>query len=244
MKALLTFCTILFVSILGFAQDSIATKRQKFAIGIHYSPDYCFRTLENNNENSVTSSIVEKRNSNETPYIGFSTGINFSFSFNKFLFSSIGVNYSQNGYKTKWMDLTFGATRINPVVTTGKGRFIYSYRYLNIPINIGTSIENKKIKFKTSIGCSVDFFIEEKTISTIKYDTGETDIKKTKNTSDDFNSTNLSALATIGVEVRLVKNLSLGIEPYFKYGLLKIVDTPVTAYLWNAGMNISCNYRF
>jgi hypothetical protein len=31
-------------------------------------------------------------------------------------------------------------------------------------------------------------------------------------------------------------------EPTFRYGLLKIIDQPVTAYLWSAGLNITCYY--
>jgi hypothetical protein len=46
----------------------------------------------------------------------------------------------------------------------------------------------------------------------------------------------------LGLEYRLKNSFFIRAEPTFRYGILKIIDQPVTEYLWNAGLNIGVYY--
>jgi hypothetical protein len=50
-------------------------------------------------------------------------------------------------------------------------------------------------------------------------------------------------LISAGAEYKIKNKMYVRIEPTFRYGVLKIIDAPVTAYLWNAGLNMGFYYR-
>jgi hypothetical protein len=55
----------------------------------------------------------------------------------------------------------------------------------------------------------------------------------------DYEKVNLSPTVSAGVAYRINDLMTLRAEPTFSYGVLKTTNTPVTAYLWNAGLKVS-----
>jgi hypothetical protein len=45
-----------------------------------------------------------------------------------------------------------------------------------------------------------------------------------------------------GVDYRINEKMNLRIEPTFRYGVLKIIDMPVTGYLYSGGINVAYYY--
>jgi hypothetical protein len=54
-----------------------------------------------------------------------------------------------------------------------------------------------------------------------------------------YNRLNISPLVSAGIDWQLNHRNSIRIEPTFRYGVLKIIDAPLTGYLWSAGLNLS-----
>jgi hypothetical protein len=47
---------------------------------------------------------------------------------------------------------------------------------------------------------------------------------------------------SVGIDYRINEKMNLRIEPTFRYGVLKIIDTPVTGYLYSGGINVVYYY--
>src|ERR1700756_509256 len=108
MKKLLAFAFII-TSVFVYAQDSTKTKKPKrFFIGVNFSPDYCFRTLKNNDGSELSKALVSTYNKIETAKFGFSSGVSFSYVFTKHISLDFGIQYSNKGFQDKTSALTFG----------------------------------------------------------------------------------------------------------------------------------------
>ena len=219
---------------------------KKVQIGVNFSPDYCFRLLKNNDGTSSSDLVIESRNGNETGKLGFTTGLNVIFNLKKNIGIEVGVQYSNKGYQTKMQDLTFGSI-IDPrhgfvYNTSGKtptrGKFVYNAYYIDIPLKVNYIIGNKRIRFISSAGVTTNIFIKETSKSILEYDDGTTD-KNTQSTDNGYNKINVSPIVSVGIDWKFKSRANLRIEPTFRYGVLKIINAPVTGYLWNAGLNIS-----
>jgi len=219
---------------------------KKIQIGVNFSPDYCFRTLINNDGSASSDMVLKWRNENETGKSGYTTGINMIFHLNTNIGIGTGIQYSNKGYQIKTEDLTFGSM-IDPrkgftnnpsgaAITSAK--FIYNYHYIDIPLKINFSFGKKKIRFITSVGVATNIFITETSTSVLKYDDGTKD-RNTQQTTYNYNKVNISPFVSAGIDWKFNSKTSLKIEPTLRYGALKIIDAPVTGYLWNAGLNIS-----
>lgn len=84
----------------GSAQDNELNVKSNsgFSFGLSFSPNYAYRELIVNEEIDVTSLIIETRNEREKPKIGYSTGLNLSYSLPKYIEFEIGMHYSNMGY--------------------------------------------------------------------------------------------------------------------------------------------------
>ncbi|MES2139527.1 MAG: outer membrane beta-barrel protein [Bacteroidota bacterium] len=248
MKLITFLLTIIITANLyGQTNPEAAAKNdfKKIQIGVNFSPDYCFRTLQNNDGSASSDMIVKWRNDNETGKLSFTTGINMIFNLNKNIGIGAGIQYSNKGYQIKTDDLTYGSM-IDPrrgftnpsgaAITSAK--FIYNDHYIDIPLKINLSFGKKKIRFVTSGGVATNIFITETSTMVLKYSDGTKD-RDTQKTSYNYNKVNVSPFISAGIDWKFNDRNNLKIEPTIRYGVLKIIDAPVTGYLWNAGLNIS-----
>ena len=161
---LITFLlsTAITVNIFGqeVAKDASIPDFNKIQVGVNFSPDYCFRTLKNNDGSLTSSSILKSRNENETGKLGYTTGINVIYNLKKSIGIEVGIQYSNKGYQTKMQDFTYGSM-IDPRTgfvynTSGQtpiqGEFIYNDYYIDIPLKVNFCFGKKKIRFITSAG--------------------------------------------------------------------------------------------
>lgn len=226
-------------------KDTPTADFKRVQVGANFSPDYCFRMLKNNDGSSISEDILKSRNSNESPKLGYSAGLNLIFNLREKIGIEIGVQYSNKGYQIKMDDLTF-ASMIDPrhgfvYNTSGpkptKVKFIYNDNYLDIPLKVNFIFGKRKIRFITSAGATTNIFIKATTTGVIEYADGS-HTRKTQSSSVDYNKLNISPFISTGINWKLNSRNNLRFEPTFRYGVLKIIDAPVTGYLWNAGLNI------
>lgn len=244
--------TAMLISFAAFGQDepnAIETGFRRFLLGINISPDYCDRKLKNNDGSSSSSMIIDVLDKVEKFKIGYTAGLNACYRISRRLGIELGVQYSNKGYSIKKQELTsgnisdprYGFVYTNGPETPVKGKFIYNYIYLDVPARVIYSFGEKRFHFVASIGVAANIHLKTTLTSYLEYANGDKK-RETHDLDYDIRTMNISPFISAGANYRISKRINLSAEPTFRYGVLKIMDTPVTAYLWNAGLNITCYY--
>ncbi len=230
MKSLRITLLFIVLSSSAIAKDSTTVEFKRFALGIHGSPDYCFRSL---------SSIVYStlwRDAFEKPMLGYTGGIDLSYFIKKQFAVSLGVNYSQKGYGSHEINIAYA---YSPETIIGTGKYRYNYNYIEIPVKANFVFGKNKIRFITSLGASPAFMLYQRTNLKIKYIDDTRENKKGK-PNYIYNPFNLFLNGSIGIDCKLGKKMGLRIEPTYSYGLFETINASYSEHLWNAGLNIGC----
>lgn len=230
-KITLTFLTLCFSC---YSKDSTKLDFTRFTLGIHVSPDYCYRTVKAVTASSVTLNVVEARNKNEIPMLGYTAGADFSYFIKKQFAISLGVNFSRKGYINESLYLTDQNGNI-----IGNGYFKYNYNYIELPLKVNFILGKKKVRFLLGAAATSSFLLYQQTNSKYEYNDGTKVISKGK-PNYIYNPFNLFLTGSIGADISLGKKMGIKIEPKYSYGLFHTIDAPITEYLWNAGLNIGC----
>ncbi len=226
-----------FLSVYG-QESKKQAKSNLFLIGFNISPDYNFRTLSNNDGSTTSDLIIKTRNDGEIGKLGYTLGVNICIGFTKLISFETGIQYSNKGYQTKKQELTF--QQPDPSLLE-KSKFIYSYNYIDIPVKVNFITGKNKIRFISSVGFSTNFLITETQINILEYADGNSEKKKQPSTFD-YKKVNISPFISLGLEYKFTNDVYVRTEPIFRYGMVKINNQPVTAYLWNTGLNIGFYY--
>ncbi|HEX8516343.1 MAG TPA: outer membrane beta-barrel protein [Bacteroidia bacterium] len=242
----ISFVTAFLISSNMWSQEIIKDQTSggfhRLRLGFSISPDFCFRKLETVvYRDNPTMPVLNRI---EIPRAGYTAGINTEYSFNEIIGLQLGFYYSDKGYQTQMEDMHFGA--IDPrrdfyYSPDGKvpvrGKFVYHYHYLDIPVKVNFILGKKKVRFIASTGAAANLFLKETTTSVVEYEDGSKK-RYRRGSSFNYNKLNISPQVSAGIDWKIGDKSSLRIEPTFRYGILQIIDAPVTEYLWNAGLNI------
>lgn len=207
-------------------------------MGLNLSPDYSYRTLKSDGT-MFSGSVVSSRNNQEVAKFGYTVGLNIYFNITSRAAFETGIQYSNKGYKTKLMDLVW--LQPDPSLPT-KGKFIYNISYLDIPAKINLTFGEKKLRFCAGAGLAVNFLIKQTITSIQNYTNGDTK-RKTSSSNNNYKKLNLSPIISAGFDYTFNNKNSLKVEPTFRYGILKIIDAPVSENLWNVGLNIGYYFK-
>lgn len=253
------FLSVFFLSIQSqhsVAQDSTSSNR-KFQLGVFFSPDVCYRTLESNGEVPILDTeynerLISMRNEREVPKISFTSGINIGFQVSPTFGIETGIHYSNKGFSTKMEVLNYGnmidASRgfvydNQSQTEPTKLKFVYNFEYIDIPLKLNITLGKKKIAFISSFGVITNLLIEASTKSVSEYANGDKK-RNTEKSNFEYNKFNISPCISAGIAYRISTRMSLRIAPAFQYGLIKIIDAPITGYLFSGGLNIGYNFLF
>jgi hypothetical protein len=229
----------------------IKSDKNQISIGLIFSPDYCFRTLNNNDGSSSSTMIIDLRNEMEEPVFGFTAGLNVYYRVTENVGLEAGMHYSRQGYQLRKNDLYFGDP-IDPrygysydtassMTPTGV-RFISNYNYLDVPLRVVLKFGKNRMRFITSAGLTTNILVNSGQISILKYKDSR-DKRSKQEFLHDIKTMNITATLGAGVEYNLNSKLFFRVEPTFRYGLLEINDDPITASLWRAGFAFGCYYN-
>ena len=212
-----------------FSQEIDTTKTKRIAIGLTFSPDYCYRTLK---PNETTKWIADFRDSIEIPKFGFTTGLCLLYQLNKRITLETGLQFSSKGEKTKQAPLIFAQPEPgNPI----KNTFIYKYNYLDIPYKVNYFILTKRLKFFISGGVSTNLFLFRNTTSIVEYIDGQTKTYNSK--GGGLSRINIAVLAGLGINYELNNKLTIRIEPTYRRSITSIVNAPIKGYSYSTGVN-------
>ena len=213
---------------------------KRIQIGINFSPDYNYRTLKDNDTNSVNSIIIDIRNDQEIAKFGYSTGLNVCYNFTKTIGLETGIHYTEKGFQTKKLDIV--GNQPDPSLPNNI-KFIYNFFYIDIPLKANIMFGRKRISFFSSIGFITNIFIKETSTSILEFSNGRIEKKTQPSTMLHYNKVNISPSISTGIDFKMNDRMNLKIEPIFRYGVFKIINASITDYLWNVGINITYYYK-
>lgn len=236
---LLILLTIIPLTTLCQTSDRVET--QKLSIGISFSPDYCYRTLE---PDASSKWIADGRDSIEIPKFGYTTGINIALKLNKRITLEMGLLYSNKGERTKtlttvWVTLS-GQPNLNQALPM-KITYFYHYIYLDIPIKANYYILTQRVKLFVSAGISPNIFLKQSVTAIYEYPDEHTSTRETSK-NEGFSRINLAFTTGLGLGYDLTKKLYLKIEPTYQRSITTIIDAPIKGYLYSVGLNTGIYY--
>jgi hypothetical protein len=210
----------------------------RFGIGMNFSSDIGYRNLKNEDGSSMNAYIINYREETEIPKFGFSIGMNVCYELNKHFALESGMRYSNKGYQTKYIQFpTFQMPQ--PILQEVK--FVFHYNYMDIPLRLNYTLGDGKIRFLGSFGMTTNVFLSHKQ-HTVKVYSDRTE-REIADVSHDFKRITISPTISTGLEYSLNEAMNFRVELIFMYGMTRIIDASVTAYLYNAGLNIGYYIR-
>ena len=215
-------------------------------IGFSFSPDYAYRTLKNSDGSPSSELLIDSRNERERGKFSFTTGLNLNARLSKKIELQTGFLYSDKGFRIFQKNTNSSPRPTDPTHI----KYQYSFNYLDVPLKLNFISGSGKVKFIAGAGLTANFLLDESETVTFIYADGSE--KEYPQSYGFYNKFNLSSLISAGAEFKLRENIFLRAEPTFRYGLLKIIDNPVpaylwteiTAYLWDVGLNMGIYYKF
>jgi hypothetical protein len=224
------------------AQDVIRKTDQKlFFAGIHFSPDYSYRQLVNNDGQSGTEAVIRSRNRIEEARFGFSTGISFGWNITSRIQFESGLFFSDRGYKTD-KELLVYIPPVYPGSPTAV-KHVYKKQFLDVPLRLIYIWSGKKLQLAPAGGLALNLLLNQRQVTYNYYGSGEVKKQKAK-LQEDYRKFNLSVQVGVGFRYRLNNRILLSTEPVFRYGLFKSANTPVAEKLWTAGLNTGFYFSF
>ncbi len=200
--------------------------------GMHFSPDYSFRTLKNTSDASINDLIMGMRNDIEIARFGYTTGLNLLFHCSKYVGFETGIQYSNKGYGSKYREIIFQIPEPGLPV---KFKSTYSYQYVGIPLKARFVFGDNKARLLSSVGFITNWLLQVKQSTVLAYADGRTESRK-QSSREDFNRLDLSPIVSVGIDYRVSDKLYLSVEPTFRYGLLKTAESTIAEHLWSAGV--------
>lgn len=211
----------------------------KILIGFSISPDYNDRVLKNNNGTANTNLIISSRDKQENGRIGFTAGFNICFSLTNKAELETGTQYSLKGYQTAKYDLVYIVP--DPAAPIS-AKFLYNYHYIDIPLKINILKGNRRLRFIGSAGFVTNILFFTTVTQELDYGGGKSEIR-TSESNYNYKKINISPMVSFGADYRLNHKMYLRAGPVFRYGMLNIINTPISERLWNAGLNMGFYYR-
>jgi hypothetical protein len=252
MKQRMRIIQMLFLAVLStnlFAQEapitSIPVKSNKLYIGLNFSSDYCYRQLKSDGS-SEADMIMKSRNDFEIPKLGYSAGINVNYKLNEKFGIEGGLQFSNKGYKRGTQNLTYGDL-IDPrngytyqvsAAYPSQASIAYAYYNLDIPVKVNYTLGKRKLRFIAGAGLTTNVFVSRNSKMVLTYSDSHTTTSQASYKSG-YNKVNLSPTVSAGIDCQMKNGNHFRFEPTLRYGLIPVMDAPISEYLWTTGLNLS-----
>lgn len=212
----------------------------KLQIGINFSPDGCYRLMEEN-EFTSKNGFKDLMDKNETFKLGFTTGVNVYYQFNRMFGLETGVQYANRGFQTKKSD--FFLLSVDPLMSVNV-RTKYIYKYLDIPLKVNYTYGNGKIKYIAGFGVINSFILVAQRKTVGYYNDKGSRMGTKEQISESTNPFVLSPTVSFGADYRLNNKINFRIEPNIKFAIMSAHNKlSFNQYLYSAGLNFSVLYR-
>ena len=245
---LLLFITVPFLT---QGQESEASKTSEIIIGVGFSPDYSYRDLKHDGTETMKT-IVALNNSVESAKFGYTAGIFIQFPLVDKLKLETGLYFADKGEQliVDGSTLTFG-DMIDPrygfVYETAEPietvTINHNYFYLDIPLELGYVIVDKKLKLSVTAGLALNTLVGYRQKSKTKYTDGSTKVSSNNFTSANLNRFSLGFVGAISLDYPLGGRLGLKLEPTYRRSITAINNDPIKQYLYSVGLSVGLTYK-
>ncbi len=225
---------------------------KRLHLGVEFGYGQAYRTLSTTDDSETSSAIVDSRNSRETTRAAFSGSLFLGYALSDRWVIEAGLGCTRLGYQSKidGDDLSYG-DMIDPRrgfiystndIPPASIRLIDDFYYVEVPLRLRMNLGKGRFRSTTAVGMAPAYLIAANSRSVFTYADGDKEATNYDDT-DQFLRFDLFATISTGVSYRLKERLEFRLEPMFRYGLLRITDTPVTGHLWSAGIGMGCTVR-
>jgi hypothetical protein len=226
---------------------------RKWALGLSFSTDVCYRTLMNDTGGAMNDEIIKQRNESEKIKPGFTAGLNVKFVLNEMLSIESGALYSDKGYKFRQTAfiavLEENGNVIDFVPSDGPGpielRINYIDKYLDIPVKINFELtrHERRNTFFTA-GLVGNFRLQRKIVTHHTLPEGSRHWSDPSWRSPYIEKKNgFSLFMGQGVRIRIRPRITFQAEFLFRHSVTPTYKAPIHEYLWNCGLNGVLYYR-
>lgn len=223
-----------------------------WTLGVRMGAGMGHRTLTTTDLNPVTQFVYTLREQRETPRFTHSTTITFAHMMGKYIGFEGGIGYTRMGWKytLPYDQLVLGDV-IDPrsgfiYVTDGKipteVTFHDIYHYLEIPLALTFTFGKGKLKWVSAAGIAPAFMLTARGATQYDYSDG-TDERTRYEQTTDYNTFNWFSFFSTGLSLKRNDRVEFRLQPTGRYGLLPIVDGPITANVWNVTLDLGVRIR-
>lgn len=211
---------------------SVSTFAQNNKIGLSVSPNYAYRTNQDNNP-SIGSPI------NEIPKLGYRFTANYERSFHKRASFFTGLAFINNGYKTEEFELKYSDI---PQANPPKYRAV-SYRtniyQIGIPIGVHYFIPIKKVRFFLGAGASINYLLSLQDTRVLYTLNNETEKSTSNIDKESYKPLSFASFVNFGIAFNLSENYTMRISPNIHYTLTNIMSDKsiLKVYPTSSGIN-------
>lgn len=228
------------------AQDA-APRASKWTVGMSVAPSVAYRSLVSTEGDGSWDNFVAFRNSFEEPRFSYGGNLFCALGLSDRFSVEGGLGYSLMGYQLNMDDLTFG-----DMIDPNRG-FIYetndvplairySFHYAELPLRVVFHCGKGRLRWISAAGLTTSYLLKS-TSTMITVDAGGSTDRSTSESSYDYNTIGLFPTVSTGVSYALNDRMDLRMEPQARYGVLQLIDAPITAHLWSAGLGFSATWR-
>ncbi len=222
MKRIISFIIFLF-PIFILAQTSDTIKPKSIAIGLTYSPDFCYRITNTNSDNQW---MKDQFDTLEVAKFGFTTGINLDYQFTQKISLSTGILYSDKGEQLR--------SKIIPTIE----KYVDHIHYLDIPLKVNYNIINKNTKIFISAGISSNLFLSSKILMQKENSSSRELIIG----NSEFSKLNFTSIIGAGLKTNFSPKWSFKFELIYRQSITTVMDAPVKKYFYSIGSNCGLFY--
>jgi hypothetical protein len=197
-----------------------------------------YRELAVTENSAYTGSTISFRNGIEEPRFAYGANIMCAVDLSQRFSVEGGIGYALMGYQLNMDALTFGDA-IDPnrgfIYQTNDAPIAvrYNMEFLELPLRLVMRCGKGRLASITGLGLTTGYLF--RTGRSLWFPDGSTDRWDTTS-EDGYRTTNLFPTLSTGAAYTLSEHLELRLEASGRYGLIGIVDAPITAHLWCAGL--------
>ena len=228
------------------AQDS-APAASEWKLGMSVSPGIAYRSLMATAGDGSWDNYVTSRNDYEEPRFVYGGSLYCALGLSDRFSVEGGLGYALMGYQLNMGQLTYG-DMIDPnrgfiYETNDAPRAIrYSFHYAELPLRLVFHYGKGRLRWISAAGLTTSYLLKS-TSTMVTVDTGGSTDRSTSESSYDYNTIGLFPTLSTGVSYALNDRMELRLEPQARYGVLRIIDAPITTHLWSAGVGFSAMWR-
>lgn len=231
MKPILFLC--IFFQGLLYSQSNGSGDAKRFALGVNFSPDRCYRVwwAAPWNRKSIPGyrSKVDFRDSMETPRIGFTAGVGVLYRKSVNLTFESGLYYASKGVnmiRTKLIPIT-----PDPYLPD-YASFTFRENYLELPLKANYTFRSGRLNGYVTGGFSSNVFWSAKSVGLFEYSDGRTE--RVVGSLAGPSRFNFSIVAGLGMDYQLSERWAIRMEPTFRHAITPSVFGTDIGYYWHS----------